>query len=126
MAEKKCLDGILDFQRKDNVRFILRNGETIGSGSYKKYDEGIACLTYMYVEPSEEYNEDAVYEELYNVLESDIIADGYKEIFLVGANEEIALYQKMGYRVGEERDADKLERLLGADVIHEVTMEKIL
>lgn len=120
------MDGILEFPRKENVRFILRKGDTIGSGSYKKYDEGIACLTYLYVEPSEEYDEDAIYEELYKVLENDIIADGYKEIFLVGATEEIAFYQKMGYQIGKERDAEKLVRLLGANVIHEVTLEKIL
>ena len=126
MAEEKCLGGIIEFSRKGTVRFAHQNGKAIGSGSYKEYDEGVACLTYIYVEPSEEYDEDVIYEELYNVLEKDMIADGYKEILLVGAKEEIAFYQKMGYRIGEERDADKLENLLGADVIHEVTMEKTL
>ena len=114
------------FPRRSTVRFVVQNGQAIGSGSYKKYDDKTACLKYLWVEPSAEYDEKIVYEELYHVLEKDMIADGYKVIFTVCDEEESVFYKKNGYSIAEERDADRLIDLLGADVIHDMTMEKII
>lgn len=114
------------FPRRSTVRFVVQNGQAIGSGSYKKYDDETACLKYLWVEPSAEYDEDTVYEELYRVLEKDMITDGYKSIFVVCDEEESSFYKENGYAIAEERDADRLIDLLGADVIHDMTMEKMI
>lgn len=116
----------IKFPRKNTVRFVVHEGQAIGSGSYKKYDDNTACLTYLWIEPSEEYDEKAAYEELYRVLEKDMIADGYKTIFAVCDEEESSFYKNNGYIIAEERDADRIIDLLGADVIHDMTMEKII
>lgn len=114
------------FPRRSTVRFAVQNGKTIGSGSYKKYDDETACLKYLWIEPSAEYDRDTVYEEMYCVLEKDIIADGYKFILVVCDEEESSFYKENGYAIAEERDTDRLKDLLGADVIHDMTMEKII
>lgn len=108
------------------MRFVVQNGKAIGSGSYKKIDSETACLTYLWIEPSDEYDEKAVYEELYEVLEKDMIADGYRTIFTLCDNDEREFYHKKGYRVGKEYDQDVLTDLMGAEVIHDITMEKII
>lgn len=118
------LTPIRKFPRKSTVRFAVQNGKAIGSGSYKKFDSETACLTYLWIEPSDEYDEKTVYEELYEVLEKDIIADGYRTIFALCDNEERDFYHEKGYRVGKEHDQDVLTDLMGAEVIHDVTMEK--
>ena len=115
---------IRKFPRRSNVRFILQDGKVIGSGSYKKYEDSVVCLTYMYVEPSTEYDVKIVYNELYEVLEKDIIADGYKTIFVVCDEDESDFYKENGYIIGKERDTDKLIKVMGAGVIHDMTMEK--
>lgn len=120
------LTPVRKFPRRSTVRFAVQNGKAIGSGSYKKFDSETACLTYLWIEPCDEYDEKAVYEELYEVLEKDIIADGYKTIFTVCDEEESGFYKKNGYAIAEERDADRLIDLLGADVIHDMTMEKVI
>ena len=112
------------FPRRSTVRFVVQDEKAIGSGSYKKYDDETACLKYLWIEPSDEYDEKAVYEELYQVLEKDIIADGYKTIFTLCDNDEKDFYHEKDYRVGIERDQDVLTDLMGAEVIHDVTMEK--
>ena len=81
-------------------------------------------MTYLWVEPSDEYDEKTVYEELYQILEKDIIADGYKIIFALCDDAERDFYHDKGYRVGKERDQDTLTDLMGAEVIHDITMEK--
>lgn len=89
------------FPRRSTVRFVVQGGKAIGSGSYKKFDAETACLTYLWIEPSDEYDEKTVYEELYQVLEKDIIADGYKTIFTLCDNDERGFYYEKGYRVGK-------------------------
>lgn len=112
------------FPRRSTVRFIAQDGKAIGSGSYKKFDDKTDCLIYLWVEASDEYDEKTVYEGLYQVLEKDIIADGYKTIFVLCENDEHGFYHGKGYCVGRERDQDILTDLMGAEVIHDVTMEK--
>ena len=41
-------------------------------------------------------------------------------------NDEREFYHKKGYRVGKEYDQDVLTDLMGAEVIHDITMEKII
>ena len=118
------INPIRKFPRRSTVRFIVQDGKAIGSGSYKKFEDKTACLTYLLVEPSDEYDEKTVYEELYQILEKDIIADGYKTIFALCENDERDFYHEKGYRLGKERDRDMLIDLMGAEVIHDVTMEK--
>jgi len=118
------INPIRKFPRRSTVRFIVQDGKAIGSGSYKKFEDKTACLTYLWVEPSDEYDEKTVYEELYQILEKDIIADGYKTIFALCENDERDFYHEKGYRLGKERDRDMLIDLMGAEVIHDVTMEK--
>lgn len=120
------INPIRKFPRRSTVRFIVQDGKAIGSGNYKKFDDETACLTYLWVEPSDEYDEKTVYEELYQVLEKDIIADGYKIIFALCDVDERDFYRDKGYRVGKERDQDTLTDLMGAEVIHDVTMEKTI
>lgn len=120
------LTPIRKFPRRSTVRFAVQNGKAIGSGSYKKFDSETACLTYLWIEPSDEYDEKAVYEELYEVLEKDIVADGCRTIFTLCDNDEREFYHKKGYRVGKEYDQDVLSDLMGAEVIHDITMEKII
>lgn len=118
------LTPIRKFPRRSTVRFVVQDGEAIGSGSYKKFDTETACLLYLWIEPSDEYDEKTAYEELYEVLEKDIIADGYKTIFTLCDNDERGFYHEKGYQVGKERDQDVLTDLMGAEVIHDVAMEK--
>ena len=118
------LTPIRKFPRRSTVRFVVQGDKTIGSGSYKKFDDETACLSYLWIEPSEEYDEKAVYKELYEVLEKDIVADGYKTIFTLCDNDEREFYHEKDYQVGKERDQDVLTDLMGAEVIHDVTMEK--
>lgn len=114
------------FPRRSTERFVVQDDKAIGSGSYKKFDDETAFLTYLRIEPSDEYDEKMLYEELYQVLENDIIADGYKTIFTVCDKEESGFYEGNGYSIGKERNQDKLTVLMGVEVIHDVMMEKHL
>lgn len=112
------------YPRIGTVRFITEEGKNIGSGCYKKYDNDIVCLTYMYVEPSAEYDVEAIYNELYYIIEKDIVADGYKTIFVLCDKKNYNFYKKKGYEIGQERDKDKMAEIMGTYVIHDITVEK--
>lgn len=123
-VDSRDITPIRKFPRRSTVRFVVQDGKVIGSGSYRKFDNDTACLTYLWIEPSDEYDEKAVYEELYTVLEKDIIADGYRTIVALCDNDERDFYREKGYRVGKKCDQDVLTGLMGESVIHDVAMKK--
>lgn len=106
------------FPRECNVRFVELNGVRIGSGSYKKYDEETAYMKYMYVEPSDGYDEYEVYQELYEVLEKDIIDDKYQRILVMtDETSDVEIFEDNDFEEVEDVfDRELIIRLDGAQV----------
>lgn len=105
---------------------MIDNGKALGSGGFKKYDESSACLTYLYIEPSEEYKVDELYLELYQKLVNDIRETGLKSVFVLCENDQCEFYRGLGYYETEERDKEKLADLMVVYVTHDKTMIKDL
>lgn len=116
----------LEFYREKTIRIVRFKGESIGSGGYKSYSKGVACLTYMYIEPSDEYDVQMIYEKLYSVLENDMIAAKFHTVFALCDKAELPFYVRHGYTQGKERCKEKLARIMGAYVIHDLTVQKKL
>lgn len=109
----------LQFPRVHNVRFVEKDGVRIGSGSYKKYDEEIAYIKYMYVEPSDSYDSYLVYQDLYEVLEKDIREDKYQRILVMTdeTSDIVEVYEDNDFEEVEDIfDREKIIRLDGARV----------
>ena len=119
-------ENLRKFPRRSTVRFVIQKGKAIGSGAYKKYDDATAFFTYMYVKPSSKYDTKTVYDELYQVLEKDVLADGYKKIFVICEKSKRYFYEEKGYTIGRNLKSDKLIELMGAKVTFDFVMEKYI
>ncbi|SDZ83694.1 hypothetical protein [Selenomonas ruminantium] len=113
------------FPRRGRARFVIQDGESIGSGGYIIHNETTACLTYIYVEPSDKYDEKEVYEELYQVLEDDIIKDGCKKIVTI-LYMDYEFYKKKGYVKRKRHSMNKYIKRYWNCIIYNGIFEKNL
>lgn len=122
---KESVDALIDhmellesekFPRKQNVRFVTNNGKSIGSGSFKRYNDEIAYLSYIYIVPSDEYSEAELYQELYEKLEKDLQADEYMKVLVLLEDEmELGFWLSKGfYETTMNVDKEKISKLDGS------------
>jgi len=115
------------YPRRYNVRFVVQGENTLGSGSFKRYDAKLACMTYLYVdEKLHEGQRTELSEKLLHIIEKDAQKEGYSEIFKLCDADEVSFYLLHGYVEVSAKDENRFADLHGVYITDVKIMQKKL
>ncbi|EPR11577.1 GNAT family N-acetyltransferase [Ruminiclostridium papyrosolvens] len=85
-----------------DVILVIDNGQVVGCGSFKKYDEKVAEIKRVFVK--KEYRKKGLAKSIMKTLEQKAMENGYSKLILETGNvlkDAIKLYSGIGYKVIE-------------------------
>lgn len=108
------------FPKRQNTRFVVKENKVVGSAGFKKYDDELACLQYIWLEVQCE----ELYAQLLNKIEEDAQKYGFKSIFVAINDNEKSFYNNLGYYEELMVNEDRLTELLGSHIDYDTVLIK--